>query len=193
MRPQTAWNKGRIGSGKGPHRLLFGRMYEDADIEREAFLGKGRVFCIASAGTTALKLAREHEVVACDINRVQLAYAERRAHGAPPESGDAERVMSFVRAFMPIVGWRARTLRTFLTLSDVAEQTSFWRKHLDTFRFRMGFDSLMSPPLLRLMYAARFLSFLPSNFGTVLRKRLERGFARHENASNPYIRALLLG
>ena len=193
MRPQTAWTTGRFGSGKGPHRLLFGYMYEDADIEREAFLGRGRVFCIASAGTTALQLARKHEVVACDMNPVQLAYAERRARGAPPEMGDAERAMNLIRAFMPIVGWRAGTLRRFLALSDVAEQTLFWRKYLDTYRFRMSFDGLMSPSLLRLMYATPFVSFLPSNFGAVVRRRLERGFARHENASNSYLRALLTG
>jgi S-adenosylmethionine:diacylglycerol 3-amino-3-carboxypropyl transferase len=193
MRPQTAWNEGRFGSWTGPQRLLFGRMYEDADIEREAFLGKNRVFCIASAGTTALKLAHEREVVACDINPAQLAYAERRAGGAPPETGDAERAMRFIRALMPIVGWREKTLRKFLALSDVAEQTAFWSQYLDTYRFRKGFDRLLSPSLLHLMYAAPFLSFLPSNFGAVLRKRMERGFARHQNASNPYVGALLLG
>jgi hypothetical protein len=193
MTLQTAWHAGRFGLSNGPHRLLFGRTYEDAAIERKAFLGKGRVFCIASAGATALQLAHEHEVVACDINPAQLAYAERRATGGPAEQGDVERAMNLVRAFMPLVGWRAKILRTFLALSDVVEQTSFWRNHLDTHLFRRSFDTLMSPAVLRRMYAPGFLSCLPSNFGRVLRKRLERGFARHQNASNPYVRALLLG
>ena len=62
-------------------------MYEDAEIERVAFHGKGRVFSIASAGATALRLADQHEVVACDINPAQLAYAERRAAGATAGNG----------------------------------------------------------------------------------------------------------
>jgi S-adenosylmethionine:diacylglycerol 3-amino-3-carboxypropyl transferase len=151
------------------------------------------VFCIASAGCTALRLANEHEVVVCDINPAQLAYAKRRAAGGMAETGDAERVMNYVRSFMSLVGWRAGVVRAFLALSDVGEQMTFWRKHLDTLRFRSAFDAMMSPLILRAVYAPQFISFLPSKFGAVLRKRLERGFARHQNAWNPYAQALLLG
>jgi hypothetical protein len=193
MNSETAWRTGRFGWTLGSRRLLFGRMHEDAEIERAAFQGQRRIFCIASAGDTALALSDQHEVVACDLNPVQLAYAARRAHGGPPERGDVERAMNFVRAFMPLIGWKEKVVRAFLSLSDVAEQTAFWKEHLDTRRFRMAFDALMFPAVLRILYASQFLSFLPSNFGAVLRQRLERGFARHPNTSNPYARALLLG
>jgi len=191
--PGTAWEAGRLGSSKGPQRLLFGQMHEDAEIELSAFKGKGRVFCIASAGTTALVLAEEHEVVACDINPVQLEYAKRTAAGGARETGDAEKAMKLIRVFMPFVGWRKEVVREFLRLNNLNEQSEFWRKHLDTRRFRTAFDALMSRAMLRMAYAAPFLSFLPPKFGSVLRKRLERAFARHQNASNPYARTLLLG
>jgi S-adenosylmethionine:diacylglycerol 3-amino-3-carboxypropyl transferase len=191
--PQTQWQAGRLDASPGSHRLLFGHMHEDAEIEYEAFRGRGRVFSIASAGCTAMRLSEEHEVVACDINPVQLAYAERRVQGAPAVLGDAERAMSFVRFFAPLVGWRAGVVRVFLALSDGEEQLAFWRAHLDTRRFRAGLDLMMSPAVLGMVYAPKLLSCLPPRFGAVLRGRMERGFGRHANAKNPYARSLLAG
>ena len=136
-------------------------MHEDAEIECHAFRGKCRIFCIASAGDTAMRLSLEHQVVACDINPVQLAYAERRAAGAPIETGDAERVMQILRAFMPVIGWRIEAVRAFLALTNPAEQIAYWHAHLNTRRFRTAFDTLMSRPVLRTIYARQFLSFLP--------------------------------
>ncbi len=173
----TPWEAGRLDTPKGRQRLLFGQMHEDAEIERAAFEGKGRLFCIASAGATALELAAQHEVVACDINPVQLAYAQRRATGAPAMIGDAERAMNLARRFMPLIGWRQETVQTFLTFSDISEQMIFWREHLDTLRLRAGLDVLLSRTLLRTLYASQFLSFLPPQFDTIIRKRLETGFS----------------
>jgi S-adenosylmethionine:diacylglycerol 3-amino-3-carboxypropyl transferase len=168
-------------------------MYEDAAIELGAFRLGGRVFCIASAGCTAMTLGPRHEVVAVDINPVQLAYAERRFAGALAVHGTAERVLAFGRAFAPLAGWWPSRVRTFLDLDDTAEQVAFWRRYLDTRRFRMAFDGLLSVSALRAVYAPPFLEFLPRRLGTVLRGRMERCFARHSNRSNPYVRGLLLG
>lgn len=190
---RNPWSAGRLGSSKGPQRLLFGQMYEDVEIEREAFAGKGRIFCIAAAGNTAMRLAEEHEVIACDINPVQLAYAQSRANGDVVRTGDAERAMQFGRVMAPLAGWRKETVLTFLRLADPTQQIAFWRAHLGTARFRAGFDALLSSAVLRLLYAPEFLSILPPKFGAVMRRRWERCFATHSNATNPYAWSLLLG
>jgi S-adenosylmethionine:diacylglycerol 3-amino-3-carboxypropyl transferase len=189
----TVWERGRFDARSGPGKVLFGRMYEDASIEQRAFPPGGRVLCIASAGCTALTLAPRHEVVAVDINPVQLAYAERRFAGEPAIRGVAERVMAFGRSFAPLGGWSPSRLRAFLDLDDPAEQMAYWRRHLDTRRFRAALDGLLSLTALRAVYASPFLDFLPARLGAVMRGRMERCFALHPNRGNPYARALLLG
>jgi S-adenosylmethionine:diacylglycerol 3-amino-3-carboxypropyl transferase len=191
--PETAWERGRFDARAGPSKLLFGRMHEDASIELGAFRPGGRVFCIASAGCTAMELSRRHAVVASDINAVQIAYARRRFSGESGSRGAAERLMAFGRAFAPLVGWRRARLREFLDLDVPEEQAAYWRRHLDTRRFRAAMDAIVSTAFLGILYARPFLRSLPENFGAVLRGRMERGFARHPNRENPYARALLLG
>ena len=115
-----------------------------------------------------MKLAPRHEVVAVDINPVQLAYAERRFAGGRAVRGAAERVMAFGRALAPAVGWSPSWLRAFLDLDDPAEQTAYWRQHLDTWRFRAAFDALFSLTALRAVYASPFLDLLPRHFGAVI-------------------------
>ena len=168
-------------------------MHEDAAIELGAFRPGGRVFCIASAGCTAMALAGQSEVVAVDLNPLQLAYVERRLAGGSIEDGAAERLLAGARTFWPLLGWDRRRVRAFLDLCDPAEQIVFWRRYLDTRRFRAALFFLFSLPMLRLIYSASLLDSLPPDFGTIIRSRLERGFARHPNRSNPYARALLFG
>ena len=190
---ETVWEHGRFDARGGPGKVLFGRMYEDASIEVSAFRPGGRVLCIASAGCTAMALAPHHEVVAVDINPVQLAYAQRRFAGERGARGAAERIMAFARSFAPLAGWWPSQLRAFLDLNDPAQQIAYWRQHLDTRRFRAALDGLLSLTALRAVYAAPFLDFLPSRLGAVMRGRMERCFARHSNRTNSYARALLLG
>lgn len=198
---QTAWEEGAFhpplgaprGWREGPFRLLFGQMYEDVEIECAAFSAAERVFCIASAGDTAIRLAGRHEVVACDLNPIQLQYARARVCGARPRMGDAERLIEMVRTLAPLAGWRTSVLEEFLKMRNLSAQTVYWQEHLDTPLFRLGCDTLLSRIALRAIYSAMFLHVLPPHFGRVIRRRLARGFSFHENAWNPYARMLLLG
>jgi len=189
----TVWQRGRLDARVGPRQVLFGRMYEDAAIELDAFRPGSRVLCIASAGCTAMKLAPHHEVVAVDINPVQLAYAERRFDGDPGFRGRAERIMDFMRFFGPVAGWWPSRVRAFLELDDPSEQMEYWQRQLNTWRFRTSVDALFSVTALRSVYAPRFLDFLPNRLGSVMRGRMERCFERHPNRTNLYARSLLLG
>ena len=193
MNPATPWKSGRFDLRGGPQKILFGRMYEDTAIEVAAFAPGSRVFCIASAGCTAMRLAEQHEVTAVDINPVQLAYAQARVAGAPPRVGSAERIVSMGRTLLAPFGWRRATLAKFLALEQPAAQIRFWQQHLDTRGFRVATDTLFSVKRLRSVYAAPFLAFLPDRFGCVMRARLARCFATHANRTNIYAHALLGG
>jgi S-adenosylmethionine:diacylglycerol 3-amino-3-carboxypropyl transferase len=101
--------------------------------------------------------------------------------------------MDLGRALLPLAGWSRKVLETFLQMKDSDEQLEFWRRKLDTRRFRAGLDLLLSFTALRSAYASPFLEVLPPHFGRVMRARMERCFGRYPNADNPFARALLRG
>ena len=193
MNSSTPWEAGRFDTHSGPRKVLFGQMYEDVGVECAAFAPGARVFCIASAGDTAMAMSADHEVTAIDINPVQLDYARARLEGAPAITGTAERVMGLGRGAMALFGWRRAVLERFLALDDVAVQSDYWRAHLDTLGFRLATDTALSVSGLKAVYGSPFLAILPAHFGRVMRGRLARCFGRFPNRDNRYARALLLG
>jgi len=140
-----------------------------------------------------MRLSPYHDIVAVDINPVQLAYAKNRIEGASTVHGTAEHVMCIGRALLPLAGWRRSTLAEFLNLDDPAAQHAFWKAHLDTRRFRAGLDTLLSVTSLRSAYTPGLLASLPGRFGSVMRARMERCLRIHPNRRNPYAHALLAG
>jgi hypothetical protein len=189
----TAWQAASFQENRAA-QLLFGTTYEDSGIELQAFAGRERVFCIAAAGDTARVLAAAgHRVTAVDVNPLQVAYAESRAAGAPPQAGAAERRMERARPWLPLVGWSRGKLESFLDMANPAAQLAYWDRHFDTWRWRAAGDLLLSARMLRSVYAGSFVDALPKGFGERLRARLRRGWARHPNRGNPFVRSLLLG
>jgi S-adenosylmethionine:diacylglycerol 3-amino-3-carboxypropyl transferase len=174
--------------------VMFGRMFEDWDVEANVFPDQSNVFCIASAGCTALGLASlGHHVTAVDINPAQVALVRARLTGADAPAGSVDRMLARARRIGGALGWTEATLRAFLSLADTTEQQSFWRARLDTRRFRMALAALLSPLTLHLLYPAPLADAVPRGFANILRQRFDRGFSTHPNRTNPYARWLLLG
>lgn len=194
MSAGTPWERGRIDGRDGPPQLLFGRMNEDWRIEAAVFPPGSRIFCIASAGCTALALSGQgYRVTAVDINPAQIEYARARAAGAPPRLGVIDERLGRARLLLPWLGLRARELRQFLDLSAPDEQLSFWRRKLNTRRLRAFLRCGLSPAILRFSTGSALLASLPPRVDRAILDRFERTFARHPNRDNPFARRLLLG
>jgi S-adenosylmethionine:diacylglycerol 3-amino-3-carboxypropyl transferase len=169
-------------------------MYEDSAVELTTFAPGSRVFCIASAGCTGFDLAaRGDDVTAVDVNPAQIEYVRRRLEGRPPERGKVDERLDRLRHLAAAVGWRNTVLERFCSLERPGEQIEFWRRNLDTRRFRLVLAAAFSRKALRRLYASPFVAVLPPRFDVILRRRFERGFGRHPNSENPHAAALLLG
>lgn len=174
--------------------LLFGTMYEDWTIESSLFSPGSRVFCIGSAGCTALALAsRGHRVDVADANPAQIEYLQSRLSGSPARNGAADILRRRARATILRLGPPADEIRAFLMLDDPAEQARVWKARLEDGPGNCLLDLLLSRPLLRLAHNRGYFDALPAGFAEILRGRFQRTIALHPNRSNPYLWRLLLG
>lgn len=189
---RTPWAVRRIGLGRG--RLLFGRMHEDVSVEEAVLGGAGRVFAIASAGDTALWLGRQgRQVTAVDVHPAQVAYVRARAAGHGVRDGSVDQLLRAARRAGWLGGCRREALRRFLLLEDPEAQVRVFDHLLGTGAGRALLAAGLHPTVLRLGYAAGFVSVLPQPFAPRLLGRLRAGFAVHPNRCNPYAWRLLLG
>jgi S-adenosylmethionine:diacylglycerol 3-amino-3-carboxypropyl transferase len=173
--------------------LWFGRMHEDWAIEAAFIPRASRVFCIASAGDTAIELAAlGHQVEAVDINPAQVAYVQARLTGQPPRAGRVDRLLACVRnVATPAVG--RDNVERFLNMTDPPEQVAFFDAHLDVGLVRRGLTWLTHPMLLRGIYQRPMIASLPPRFGDALRDRFRRALGRHPNRYNPWAWRLFAG
>ena len=102
-------------------------MLEDWRVEDGLFPQKAEVFCIASAGCTALALAETgRRVTAVDINPAQVEYVERRLAGDELRQGRAETWLRHLRAFLFLLGIPRSTLIRFLELDEPEAQLAMF-------------------------------------------------------------------
>lgn len=176
---------------------MFGRMYEDHDVELGLFAPGSRVLAIASAGDTAAALARAgHRVTAVDISATQLRYARDRIAGGPTLTGTAERLMRVGRAAAAVAvpAWRPAAMARFLAMVDPAEQARWWRRELDRPMLRALMAAGLRPagPLAGILRPG-LREVIPHRFDVVFRQRIADCVARYPNATNPWAWRLLLG
>ena len=190
----TPWQRGRLDARGGKPKLLFGRMYEDVAVEEAVFPSSGRVFTIASAGSTSMALsAAGLDVTAVDINPAQVDYVRARLAGGPERNGTADVLFAVGRRALPLLGLRRSAIRSFLEMDDPQAQEQFWHSRLDTARWRAALRLVISRRLLRRIYSETFVRILPDRFDRIVRARVERCIARHPNRSNPYAWRFFLG
>lgn len=175
---------------RGNPRLLFGRMFEDPDVELAAFRPGSRVFAIASGGDMAITLANAgHRVVAADLNPAQIEYVGERLRGAQPRPG---RIDGALRNGLRFAGKQPER-EQFCAMTDPSAQVRYWRDHLESPLLRFLMRLATSRFLLRRTYSDQVIDSIPPRFDLEVLARLRRGFATYANADNPFVRGYLLG
>lgn len=83
-----------------------------------------------------------HQSRAAGVRRAALRWRPRRSRSR----GTHHELMRF---FGPLAGWWPSSVRAFVELDDPAEQMRYWKRELNTWRFRAAVDGLFSVTALR--------------------------------------------
>ena len=175
-------------------RPWHGRMLEDAAIEMSTFRPGARVFAIASAGCTAMSLARRGDrVTAVDVHPGQIELARRRIAGSPVARSRTELWLEEGRRQLVPAVWRPDDVATFLRMVDTHAQVRFWRERLSTRRFHAVVRAAIGRPRAAGERAGFPVGRSPDRLWERIIGRLETCIARHPNRWNPFLWWLLVG
>jgi S-adenosylmethionine:diacylglycerol 3-amino-3-carboxypropyl transferase len=191
--PHTPWAAGRLDGAAKKSRLLFGATYEDISFELDAFRDRERIFCIAAAGDSAIKIAAAgHRVVAVDINATQVEYAMSRLAGGPYRKGAAEHVMTIGRGLMRLGGWSQKRMKAFANCADVSEQVALWDE-LNAGRSGKVLRMLLAPAKLVRVFQPEFVTLVGDDFADRLVATIRASLTASPNRENHFARMLFLG
>lgn len=198
-------------------RVKFAIVREDprTELALVARYGAKRVLCAASGGCTALEIVCQHpdvEVVAYDFNPAQLAHVQAKAEaiargdraalnvGAPDaeginDRGDFERVFRIWReAFHQLVAPPADVARFFAPETLAAEREALRRAWTGSPYWPALFGMAFHHPLLDVMFGPAATQHAePGSYPRYFRAVFERGLARVDAASNPFLQHIFLG
>ena len=176
-------------------RPWHGRMLKDAAIELSAFRPGGRVFAIASAGCTAMALARRGDrVTAVDVHPGQIEFVRDRIAGGDPPPARMDAWLAEGRRKLREQGaWDDRSIEDFLRIIDLEIQQRVWRDGIFTRPVRAILRAALARPRIAGDRAGFPTGWMPDRFGARIEHRLARCVATHVNRWNPYLWWLLVG
>lgn len=180
---------------RASRRPWHGRMLEDAAIELSTFRPGGRVFAIASAGCTAMALARRGDrVTAVDVHPGQIDLVRARMAGDDPPPARVDSWLAEGRRRLQEKGtWDDRAIETFLRTIDLDVQCRSFRDTIFTRPVRALTRAALARPRLAGDRAGFPTGWTPDRFGARVERRLARCVATHPNRWNPYLWWLLAG
>jgi S-adenosylmethionine-diacylglycerol 3-amino-3-carboxypropyl transferase len=94
-----------------------------------------------------------------------------------------------VELFFFLFGNKEQT-RTMLNLTNLQEQSRFYRESWDRPAWRFGLRCALHPWVLRWVYDPQFLTKLPANFAEIMVARWAHVFTKLPTSTNPYLHQL---
>ena len=138
-----------------------------------------RIFCIASAGCTAMALATRHRGHRRRHQSGAAPYAEAARRRRPEAASVPPSASSASAAGASAFGWRRRTLASFLALEHPVDQMAFWNRHLNSAAFGWPVETLLSVASAALRLCLAFPRSPAASFWSRASRRVSNAVGRH--------------
>ena len=159
--------------------------------------------CLIELKIAALQTLRHDEIVPCFLRDARPLYARLRAHSSTRTQGFwdenhallsqglnrcglIERLSRAIALGLQLAFGTRRVERMF-AFQAIKKQRAYYRRSWDNWLWRAAFSTVLSKPVLRLLYARGFMRELPNHFARQIKGRVDEVFSRFPTATNPYL------